>query len=128
MKMINKNVTFRMKDYFTASIQLDVRMLEGIYASEFESVRTDLKGQLILISREQLLHKVLQLKKQKLSLPGLNKIEFLGISEYGDICSLIYRMVKGEEQAIHHYVWQQTDNQHFMVRQFTVEQDLTYLL
>jgi hypothetical protein len=127
INFMNEKVTERMKDYFTGSAHLDIQMLEGIYASHFESVRSDLNGRLIIYTKQHILHKMLQLKEQNLLLPVPETIDYLGATEYGDFCSLLYRMVKGEETAVYHFVWQRMDDRYLLTRQFTVEQDLTYL-
>lgn len=125
------SVVQHMRSYLAAGATLDLEAFDAFYAPEFENIRTDRLGQVVTITREQLMTRLAQLKaaNQPFAASTDEDTEILGTSWFGSHCSLLMRRVKDGRPVLYNFIWrQESDGRLQIVREFTFEEDLSYLL
>ncbi len=127
---MNTDVIKEMNKYFAAGATLDIEVFDEIYHSSFENIRVDKKGNIVTITKEQFMDtfRKLKSKNQSLSAGMPDDIQYLGTNEYGPYCSFLIKRMKEGSPVLYNFVWQNIENKWFIIREFTVENDISKLV
>lgn len=118
-----------MQNYFKAGSTLDLEAMDTLYAPDFENVRIDHQGNVVTITKAQFMQSFASTKAQGQGLDSTGDVAFLTTSVYGQCGSILIRRVKKGKPVLYNFVWRLQDgNPTELVREFTVEEDLSSLM
>lgn len=125
---MNEEIIKYMNRYFAAGLSLNLEEMDKLYDPEFENIRMDTKGNIVTITKAQFMNRFRQMKAAHIDLPPTDDVQFLGTTDYEPYCSILIRRVKEGIPLLYNFVWKINEGAYTLIREFTVEQDITYLL
>ncbi|WP_029289895.1 hypothetical protein [Cellulomonas sp. HZM] len=118
-----------MQDYLDAGVTMDLARLDAVYDDEFENLRIDQAGQVVRITKPQLMARFGQLAAQGLTMEPADDASFPTTTVVGDTGIVVMRRVKDGRPVLYAFVWRMRDDRPTtMLRELTFEEDLTALV
>lgn len=118
-----------MQNYLDAGAAMDLAAMEAIYDDEFENVRVDLAGRTVTLTKGMFMQRFRAMREQGEKLEPADDATFLATTVYGDFGQIVMRRVKDGEPVLYTFVWRMRDGKPVtMLREFTFDKDLSYLL
>jgi hypothetical protein len=118
-----------MQLYFKAGKELNLEVMDKLYANDFENIRMDKAGQILRIYKTQFMKRFQIMKAKGLTHGTGDDIEITGTSFYDNLGSVLVRRNENEQPALYNFVWRINEgNPKELIREFTVEEDLSELI
>ncbi|GAB3846734.1 hypothetical protein ACFPIJ_39910 [Dactylosporangium cerinum] len=118
-----------MQTYLEAGAAMDLDRLGACYDTDFQNLRIDLAGQVVPITKDQFMRRFSDMKARGLALEPADDATFPATTTFGDFGTIVMRRVKEDRPVLYAFVWRMVDGRPTTIlREFTFEHDLTYLL
>ncbi len=120
----------RMREYLAAGLEMDVETLDALYDPEFENVRVDEAGQVVVLTKADFMTRFRGLRERGARVgDSTDDVRFVAISRHGDQGTVVMYREEGGIQARYSYVWRWEGGRWTtLLREFTFEKDLSGLL
>ncbi|WP_035859394.1 nuclear transport factor 2 family protein [Kitasatospora cheerisanensis] len=120
----------RMREYLAAGLEMDVETLDALYDPEFENVRVDEAGQVVVLTKADFMTRFRGLRERGARVgDSTDDVRFVATSRHGDQGTVVMYREEGGIQARYSYVWRWEGGRWTtLLREFTFEKDLSGLL
>jgi hypothetical protein len=112
-----------MDRYYRAGLALDIPTLETLYAPDFENIRLDRSGRMVVLSKADFMAFFHGMLERHESHGPSDDIQILYTTVYDDHGSVLVRRNEHNQPALYNFVWRMQDGKPTaLVREFTVEE------
>jgi hypothetical protein len=126
---MNQLLMNAMHQYFELGKVLDVEKMDLLYATDFENIRMDKKGQTITLTKPLFMERFRKMKASGEGYDADTDFQFLNTSVYDNIGAVQMYCNENNSPAWYNFEWRMKDGKPVeLVREYTIEEDLTPLL
>jgi len=126
---MDRELVDAMRRYLAAGEVMDLNGLDACYDDDFLNLRVDGVGQVVQITKAQLMQRFAGMKAQGATLDPTDDATFPVATRFDDFGVIVMRRVKNDLAVLYAFVWRLHDGKPTTIlREFTFEHDLTDLI
>lgn len=127
---MDQSLVDRMQEYLNAGLAMDVDALDALYDPEFENVRCDEAGQVVILGKDAFMGRFRMLRELGQTVgEAIDDVRHLATTVYGPHGAIVVRRVKDGSPVLYTFVWRREDGRWTtLLREFTFDKDITPLL
>ncbi|WP_405760854.1 nuclear transport factor 2 family protein [Streptomyces sp. NBC_00045] len=127
---MDQSLVERMREYLNAGLAMDVEALDALYDPDFENIRCDEAGQVVILTKGQFMARFRALREQGQRIgERVDDVRFLATTVYGGQGTIVMHRINEGVPVLYNFVWRWEDGGWTtLVREFTFDKDITPLI